>query len=268
MNRKPRSSYENGFFHVMVQGINKKYIFEKSIEKEEYLSLMLKYKDKFNITLLAYCIMDNHAHLLIYTDEIYEMSKYMRLINSKFARDYNRVTDRVGYVFRDRFNSQFIDNKEYLLKCLRYIHMNPVKANIVEKPEEYKFSSYNSFLKKDGIVNDKVINIIFGNDNKYLKKFINISSEEIEIMDIDREQENFMVAVKKYIEVNKINIENIKKDKNVLKEFCNYIIIEKKYKQIQVSDLLKCDIKKIYYIVRKIKETKNSPSEKGKNLEK
>ena len=146
--------------------------------------------------------------------------------------------------------------------------MNPVKANIVEKPEEYKFSSYNSFLKKDGIVNDKVINIIFGNDNKYLKKFINISSEEIEIMDIDREQENFMVAVKKYIEVNKINIENIKKDKNVLKEFCNYIIIEKKYKQIQVSDLLKCDIKKIYYIVRKIKETKNSPSEKGKNLEK
>lgn len=268
MNRKARSSYENGFFHVMVQGINKKYIFEKGIEKEEYLSLVLKYKDKFNITLLAYCIMDNHAHLLIYTNEIYEMSKYMRLINSKFARDYNRATNRVGYVFRDRFNSQYIDNKEYLLKCIRYIHMNPVKANIVEKPEEYKFSSYNNFLTKDGIVNDEVINMIFDNENDYLKKFINISNEEIEVMDIDREQENFMVAVRKYIEVNKTDIENIKKDKNILKKFCNYLIIEKQYKQVQVSNLLKCDIKKIYYIVKKIKETKNSPSEKRKNLEK
>ena len=146
MNRKARSSYENGFFHVMVQGINKKYIFERSIDKEEYLSLLLRHKEKFKIMLLAYCIMDNHAHLLIYTDEINEMSKYMRVVNSMFAKDYNRATGRVGYVFRDRFNSQYIDNKEYLLKCLRYIHMNPVKANMVASPEDYKYSSPSYYL--------------------------------------------------------------------------------------------------------------------------
>jgi len=260
VNRKARSSYQNGFFHVMVQGINKKYIFEKSIDKEEYLSLLLRHKERFEITLLAYCIMDNHAHLLIYTDKTEEMSKYMRIVNSMFAKDYNRAINRVGYVFRDRFNSQYIDNKEYLLKCLRYIHMNPVKANIIARPEEYKYSTYNNFLKKDGIVNDKVINIIFDNDKDYLKKFMNISNEEIEVMDIDREQENFMVAVRKYVERNETGVENIKKDIEKLKDFCNYLIIEKRYKHAQVADLLDCNIERVYYIIRRIKKTKISPS--------
>lgn len=264
MNRKARCSYENGFFHIMVQGINKRYIFKKNIDKEEYLSLLLKYKEKFKITLLAYCIMDNHAHLLIYTDEIYEMSRYMRMVNSIFAKDYNRATDRVGYVFRDRFNSQYIDNKGYLLKCLKYIHMNPVKANIVEKPEEYNYSTYNNFLKRDGIINDNVINKIFGDKNNYLERFINISNEEIEVMDIDREQENFMVAVRNYMKNNKINLETIKENRKMLKDFCNYLIIEKRYKQIQIANLLNCDVKKIYYIIKKIRETKSSPSKKEK----
>lgn len=260
MNRKARSSYENGFFHVMVQGINKKYIFERSIDKEEYLSLLLRHKEKFKIMLLAYCIMDNHAHLLIYTDEINEMSKYMRVVNSMFAKDYNRATGRVGYVFRDRFNSQYIDNKEYLLKCLRYIHMNPVKANMVASPEEYKYSTHSDYLKKNGIVNDKVIDKIFGDKNNYLERFMNISSEEIEVMDIDREQKNFMVAVNNYMMNNETDIESIKKDKKMIKQFCNYLIIEKRYKQIQVADLLNYDIKKIYYIIKKIKKAKSSPS--------
>lgn len=260
MNRKARSSYENGFFHVMVQGINKKYIFERSIDKEKYLSLLLRHKEKFKIMLLAYCIMDNHAHLLIYTDEINEMSKYMRVVNSMFAKDYNRATGRVGYVFRDRFNSQYIDNKEYLLKCLRYIHMNPVKANMVASPEEYKYSTHSDYLKKNGIVNDKVIDKIFGDKNNYLEMFMNISSEEIEVMDIDREQKNFMVAVNNYMMNNETDIESIKKDKKMIKQFCNYLIIEKRYKQIQVADLLNYDIKKIYYIIKKIKKAKSSPS--------
>ena len=260
MNRKARSSYENGFFHVMVQGINRKYIFEKSIDKEEYLSLLLRHKEKFKIILLAYCIMDNHAHLLIYTDGINEMSKYMRIVNSMFAKEYNRAWNRVGYVFRDRFNSQYIDNKEYLLKCLRYIHMNPVKANIVVRPEEYKYSTYNDFLKNKGIVNDGVIDKIFGDKNNYLEKFINISNEEIEVMDVDREQENFMVAVRKYIADNKTDIEKVKRDKKMFKDFCNCLIIEKQYKHRQVAELLECDIEKVYYMMKKIRKTKLSPS--------
>ena len=178
MNREARCIHENGFFHVMVQGINKKYIFEKNIDKEEYLSLMLRYIKKFKITLLAYCIMDNHAHLLIYAEEVYEMSKYMRVVNSIFAQNYNRANDRVGYVFRDRFNSQYIDNRDYLLKCLKYIHMNPVKANMVKKPEDYKYSTYSSFLKRDGIIDDNVIELLFDNQGNYLREMMAIPDEE------------------------------------------------------------------------------------------
>ena len=262
MNREARCIHENGFFHVMVQGINKKYIFEKNIDKEEYLSLMLRYIKKFKITLLAYCIMDNHAHLLIYAEEVYEMSKYMRVVNSIFAQNYNRANDRVGYVFRDRFNSQYIDNRDYLLKCLKYIHMNPVKANMVKKPEDYKYSTYSSFLKRDGIIDDNVIELLFDNQGNYLREMMAIPDEEIEVMDIDREQKNFMVAVKNYIINNGTDLKSIKEDKKMLKDFCNYLVIKKRYKQIQVADLLNCDIKKIYYVIKKIKETKSSPSEK------
>lgn len=265
MNRTSRDKYGKGFFHIMVQGINKKYIFENRIDKEEYLRLLLKYRGKFNITLLAYCIMDNHAHLLIYTDEVYEMSKYMKVVNSIFARNYNKAFDRVGYVFRDRFNSQYINSKEYLLKCLRYIHMNPVKANMVEKPQEYKYSTYNDYLLKKGIVDDKVIDMIFGDKKDYLKKFMNISDEEIEVMDIDRENENFMVAVNKYINEKNINIEIIKNDRKSLNEFCKFLNLEKKYRQTQIANLLGTDVKKVYYAIKK---SKISPSEKRKNVEK
>ena len=89
---------------------------------------------------------------------------------------------------------------------------------------------------------------------------MNISSEEIEVMDIDREQKNFMVAVNNYMMNNETDIESIKKDKKMIKQFCNYLIIEKRYKQIQVADLLNYDIKKIYYIIKKIKKAKSSPS--------
>ena len=163
MNRMPRGLHQNGFFHVMVQGINKKYIFEKTIDKEDYLSLLLKYKKNFKIMLLAYCIMDNHAHILIFTEDVYELSKYMGVVNSKYARNYNMANERVGYVFRDRFNSQYIGKYDYLLKCLNYIHMNPVVAHMVESPKEYKYSSYNDYLSKTGIVNNGVI-------KKYLMK--------------------------------------------------------------------------------------------------
>lgn len=267
MNRVPRSVYQKGFFHVMVQGINKKYIFEKSIDKEEYLSLLMRYKNNFKILLLAYCIMDNHAHILIYTDEINDMSQYMRIVNSKFAREYNRSSERVGYVFRDRFNSEYIDTKDYLLKCLNYIHMNPVKAKMVDSPERYKYSSYNNFIKKCGNVNNEVIKKIFDDEENYLSILNSISDEEIEIMDIEREYANFMIAVNNYLQDKKISLVDVKIDKEILYDFCSHLVREKKYKQVQIAELLKVDVKKVYYAIKKQK-TKLSPSEKGKNIQK
>lgn len=252
MRRMPRSRYDKGFFHVMVQGINKKYIFEKEETKEEYISLLNSYKDKYEISLLAYCVMDNHAHILIYTSKISLMSDYMKTVNSKFARNFNEKNDRVGYVFRDRFNSQFIDSDDYLLKCLHYIHMNPVAAGIVCNPKDYKFSTYNEYISGRMQIQD--IEKILGKRNNYLSVIHKDLDIEIEIMDVDREEKNLEIAVNSYLKETNKNIDQIKNDSQALKKFCKYIIFEKKYKQNQLSNLLNIDKSKIYYIMKKIKK--------------
>ena len=251
MNNIPRNLYDSGFFHIMVQGLNKEYIFDKNIYKEKYINLIKEYKGKYEILLLAYCIMDNHSHLLIHTKEIEEMSKFMQNINSKFALYYNKDIARVGYVFRGRFNSQYIDSKEYLLKCLNYIHMNPVKANMVHKPEEYKYSTYNDYINKTGIVNDIVLNKIFAKEQNYLDVFYNISNNDFEIMDIDREEKNLQIAIKIFLAENETTLEEVKSNKTILEKFCEEIIINKKYKQTQVAKLLKVNISTVSRIISK-----------------
>ena len=87
----------------MVQGINKEYIFKTNEEKNKYLELLKKYYLEFEIDIIAYCIMDNHAHMLLYSEKIQNISNFMRQINSIYAMHYNKKKDRVGYVYRNRF---------------------------------------------------------------------------------------------------------------------------------------------------------------------
>ena len=257
MNRLPRGIYGSGFFHIMVQGINKEYIFDKQDYKNMYLNLILKYGKKFKIMLLAYCIMDNHAHLLIYTDKVYEMSAYMKMINSKFAKYYNAEKNRVGYVFRDRFNSQYIKDKNYLLRCLNYIHMNPVNANMVSKPDYYIYSSYNDYLNKNNIVTDEVINRVFGEVEDYLYIFLNISNKELEIMDVDRENKNFEIATTLYLDKRGLELKDIRENRMNLIDFCKEIIIKKHYKQKQVANLLELSEGKISKILNQMERKKS-----------
>lgn len=236
----------------MVQGLNKEYIFNKNYYKEKYINLIKKYAKKYNILLISYCLMDNHAHVLIYTDKVNQLSLFMQNINSKFALYYNKDICRVGYVFRGRYNSQYIDNREYLLNCLNYIHMNPVNANIIKKPEEYKYSTYNDYLNKTGIINSEVLNKVFEKED-YLQAFLNISNKEFEVMDIDRGKKNFEIATNIFLDNNRITIHEIKENKEMLKKFCLEVIVKKKYKQVQVAKLLNIDVSTVSRIVNNCK---------------
>lgn len=236
----------------MVQGLNKEYIFNKNYYKEKYINLIKKYAKKYNILLISYCLMDNHAHVLIYTDKVNQLSLFMQNINSKFALYYNKDICRVGYVFRGRYNSQYIDNREYLLNCLNYIHMNPVNANIIKKPEEYKYSTYNDYLNKTGIIKSEVLNKVFEKED-YLQVFLNISNKEFEVMDIDRGKKNFEIATNIFLDNNRITIHEIKENKEMLKKFCLEVIVKKKYKQVQVAKLLNIDVSTVSRIVNNCK---------------
>lgn len=250
MPRKARGINKSGFFHIMTQGINKEYIFNNNYQKQEYINLMKKYKEKQEIKIIAYCIMDNHAHILMHSHDINEISQYMKKLNGAYGLYYNKTNERVGFVYRNRYQSQFITDIDYLKKCIKYIHMNPVKANIVNDASQYRYSSYHQYIKNSNskIIDIDLIKTIFKSEH-YLQKFLKLKDEEIEIMDVDREEENFKIAVRNYLENQKIMIKDIIKNKKTAKEFCKYIK-QKGYKQKQIADLLKVSESKISKILK------------------
>lgn len=171
MPRKSRESLKSKFFHVIIQGIEKKYIFETNKAKEKYKNTLLDKISEYNIKLLAYCIMDNHVHLLVHSENIQDLSKAMQRINISYAFFFNESKQRVGYVFRNRFESIPIENEKHLYTCLAYIHLNPVYANMCEKPHLYKYSSYNDFILKKGVVDNKTLLCLKYNPEKYIDEF-------------------------------------------------------------------------------------------------
>lgn len=146
MSRIRKENINTSFFHIMVQGNNKEYIFNCTEDIEKYIKIMKDTKEEINTVILAYCIMSNHAHILIHEENIENLIRYMHKVNLLYAKYYNRRYNRVGYVFRDRYKTQPIYSENHLLSCVRYIHNNPVKAHICEKANQYKYSSYDRNL--------------------------------------------------------------------------------------------------------------------------
>ena len=220
MPRISRNSMTSKYIHVITQGIKKEYIFQKNECKKEYINLLNRIVEKFKFTkILAYCIMDNHAHLLIYTDEIDELSKIMSRVNTAYGIFYNKQNNRVGYVFRNRYYTQEIVDEKHLFNTLVYIHKNPVKAKMVEKESEYKYSSYNSYIQNK--VNKNIIKLVFNTDD-YINQFyfIHKNFSEENIMDIKEEQEKseqkMNNIILKFCDEYKCDLDYIKKDNYLL----------------------------------------------------
>jgi len=107
-----------------------------------------KYKNDGKCTVFGYCLMGNHLHLLL-QENSESISVTMKRIGTSYAWWYNKKYDRVGHVFQDRYKSECVEDETYLLTVIRYIHLNPVKAKITEKPEEYKWSSCKAYYLHD-----------------------------------------------------------------------------------------------------------------------
>ncbi len=248
MPRKSRKIIGEGFTHNMVQGINREFIFEKNQQKEKYLKLIKKYSQKYNVLMISYCIMDNHAHLIIYSKNIENISKFMKDVNMEYALYYNRIKERVGYVFRNRFNSKIIYSQKYLLSCIKYIHMNPVKAKIVNKEDEYKFSSYNDFINQKNFINSQILNLIFNSEENYLEKFKSIKYQEI---NLEKEKIEIEEILKQFLKENNLNISNKKISSNLIKKFIGYLITNKyNFSKKEIAESLNISRATLY---RKIK---------------
>ena len=180
MTRISREAFSSNFFHNMVQGINKEYIFQKKREKTKYINLINEIKSD-SVQIISYTIMDNHAHILLYSKNIQEMSKFMKCINERYAMYYNFTNDRVGVVFRNRFKTQEILSEKQLYNCIKYIYDNPVKANIVNKIRDYKYSNYEQFKNErilEKLLEDKKFNISNSEISDFSNKEFFVDTEE------------------------------------------------------------------------------------------
>ena len=178
MSRTTRNDMKNSsFFHIMVQGINKERILNTDKNKEKYLKLI--HKNNEGVDIIAYCMMNNHAHILVKTENIEKMQNWMKKSNTGYAIYYNKSNARVGYVFRDRYKSQVIKNVKHLYTCVDYIHENPVKAGICNKKEDYVFSSYiDKYKGNQNEVKMKIAKMFNDSGKNFEEEFEFMESEE------------------------------------------------------------------------------------------
>jgi len=223
MPRVSRQSVNSQYYHVMVQGIDKEKIFKKDTMKIRYIALLTNKSKLNNILIISYCIMPNHAHILIKAEKTEQLSKMMSQINSSYGKFYNKSENRVGYVFRDRYRAEPIHTLHHLHNCVRYIHQNPVKAEIVANCEEYVYSSYKDY--KNNIIDKTIIFEIYGETEDILTK---ISGEynDYNFIDVDNEFgnqkfEDFNKVCKEYDGTDFRDEKNVYKISKELKKRCN-----------------------------------------------
>ncbi len=177
MPRRPRKLSQSNIYHVMMRGNERKNIFENDDDKAKFIDIIVEKNKKDNYSLYAYCIMDNHVHLVI-ENKKEELSRIMKSINTTYAVYYNRNYKRIGHVFQDRFKSEEIKDERHLLAVIRYVHNNPIKANIIKDINEYKWSSYKDYIKniRKCIDIDFVLNIFANSREAGLKRFMEYSN--------------------------------------------------------------------------------------------
>jgi REP element-mobilizing transposase RayT len=140
-------------YHLIVRGVDRRDIFHSPEDYRKFLALLAVQKEKLPFFLYAYCLMTNHVHLLIerMTDDV---GRIMHRVLTGYGQYYNRKYRRSGHLLQDRYKAILCQSDPYLGELVRYIHLNPVAAKMVEKPEEYPYSSHRAYigLEPKGIV--------------------------------------------------------------------------------------------------------------------
>lgn len=167
MPRPPRLLLPQSFYHVMTRGNNRNQVFRCDSDYLHYLELIEKYKQDLPFDLYHYCLMPNHIHLLVKTKNADGFSLFMKKLNLSYFHYYRKLYDWVGHFWQDRFKSQPVGKDEYFLQCGKYIELNPVRAHIVDKPEDYSYSSYTyyAFGKENDLITEDIIYSGLGNSS-------------------------------------------------------------------------------------------------------
>ncbi|MDX2250918.1 MAG: transposase [Nitrospira sp.] len=141
MARPLRIEFPGALYHVTARGNARQDIVLDDEDRQRFLGVLAQVVSRFHLLLHAYCLMDNHFHLVVETPEG-NLSKAMRQLNGVYTQGFNRRHQRVGHVLQGRFKAILVDRDSYLLELCRYVVLNPVRAKTTRKADTYPWSSY------------------------------------------------------------------------------------------------------------------------------
>ena len=148
MARPLRIEYPGAYYHITSRGNERKAIYKSYRDREKFLGYLETASKRYGAVIHVYCLMTNHYHLLLETPRG-NLSQIMRHINGAYTTYFNKKRERAGHLFQGRYRAIVVDADEYAQELSRYIHLNPVRAGMVSRPEEHIWSSYRSYAGKE-----------------------------------------------------------------------------------------------------------------------
>ncbi|WP_342433073.1 transposase [Neobacillus sp. FSL H8-0543] len=145
MGRKHRAWFPGAKYHITSRGNNRSPLFYDDEDRIQYLRFLKETMNRYPFSLQSFCLMSNHTHLQLETSET-SPSKIMSNLNTKFAKYFNKKYNQTGHVFEKRYGDELLDSLDYEFDVSKYIHLNPLKAGLVDRLEDYPWSSYHAYV--------------------------------------------------------------------------------------------------------------------------
>lgn len=268
MSRPLRIEFPNALYHITSRGNERRNIFRDDSDKKNFLRILHEVNKKYNWLCHAYCLMTNHYHLVIETPDA-NLSKGMRQLNGVYTQTFNRKYERVGHIFQGRYKGIIVQKETNFLCVCRYVVLNPVRAKIVDLPEEWGWSSYNATanlekphpclcidglllcfssqkseahqkyreyiiagIREESIWKDLKAQFILGNDDFVKKLYTKINFNDKKIEEINRQQRFLYKPT--LVEIFNVTLNNSKTRNEKIIE----AVIKHGYTQKEVSEYL------------------------------
>lgn len=180
MARTGRVRCETDLYHVTIRGYGRQIIFEDAVDRNFFLDRLELLAAQERVDVIAYCLMDNHVHIVLFDPEG-DLGVFMQRLCCVYARYFNERHDRSGHLFQGRYSSAAIEDVRYLLTVVRYVHDNPVKAGVSGR-ECYQWSSYRGYVEDRGFVSRGLVYELIGG----AVRFVEFSSSEDSWRDLAR----------------------------------------------------------------------------------
>jgi REP-associated tyrosine transposase len=158
---------------VICRGNNRQAIFRDDADRQRYLEKLSFYCQEKNVDLLSYCLLPHHVHLLVETPKG-NLSKIMQGFQTSYTVYFNKRYRRTGHVFEQRYKALVVDKDNYLFKVSRYIHLNPVSARLMERPQDFRWRSYGAYLEGKGLTGlstESVLGYFSGSRSRQLRQY-------------------------------------------------------------------------------------------------